>query len=576
MSSLAESLSILMLVCAVPIAGLAGYAYRYRTNLGVRGFLLCLVGLGGWSVMIAVVTWPTYILPVHIEATFRHLFHALVFLGWPLLVWEYRTRTRLSLRRPVLAALLVIPVVTVLLTATNPWHHLVLAAETPTNPAGLAELVFGPWYLVHMALGITLVMIPAGMLLSDLRTAHGTHRKQLLFLLAGWLLGVTGALHFFALQHIEAIPVFVNLTPLMFIGTAGLWGAALFRYQLFNMLPVSRRTAIETMPDPVLSVDSNGIVVDANPAAQQLFESSGMVGEQTLAEFCEPYPEIYSLHELGTDHTAEVSLETPSGTRHFSVDIRPIRQGGTVTGSLLVLREVTQLREHEQELELIKQVLSRVFRHNMRNRLNVMNGHLTVVADGLENGDLEPHTETISETIDRLMSHSDKAVDMQAVIDTEANSAVPLCDVVRQELQTLQASYSAIEISTDCEEVSARCHPDIEKAIRELLENAVLHADTELDAFTLRVTVSHRETMCQIVIEDNGPGVPIHEIEALNAGEETDLKHGSGVGLWLVRLIVEKSGGTLTIDTDTDLGGTRAELTLPVATEHTVDAPPAA
>jgi len=576
MSSLAESLSIFMLICAVPIAGLAGYAYQYRDNLGVRGFLLCLIGMGGWSVVVAIVIWPTQLIPVYVESTFRFIFHTLVFFGWPLLVWEYRNRTKLSLSRPVLAALLVIPTVTVILTATNPWHHLILAADTPTNPAGFGEYVFGPWYLVHMAMAVTLVIIPAGMLLSDLRTAHGTHRKQLLFLLAGCVVGVAGALHYLVFQLIEAIPPFVNLTPLLFIGTAGLWGTALFRYQLFNMLPVSRRTAVETMPDPVLSVDSNGIVVDANPAAQQLFETSGMVGEQTLAEFCEAYPKIYSLHELGADHTAEVSLETPSGTRHFSVYIRPIRQGGTVTGSLLVLREVTQLRAHEQELELIKQVLSRVFRHNMRNRLNVMNGHLTVIADELENGELDTHTETISETIDRLMSHSDKAVDMQAVIDTEANSAVPLCDVVRQELQTLQAAHPAIEIVTDCEEVSARCHPDIEKAIRELLENAVFHADDDLDAFHLRLTVSRRETTCRVVIEDNGPGVPVHEIEALNAGEETDLKHGSGVGLWLVRLIVEKSGGTLTIDTDTDLGGTRAELTLPVATEHTVDAPPAA
>jgi len=59
MSNLAQSLSIFMLICAVPIVGLAGYGFRYRDNLGVRGFLLCLIGMGGWSVLIALVTWDT-------------------------------------------------------------------------------------------------------------------------------------------------------------------------------------------------------------------------------------------------------------------------------------------------------------------------------------------------------------------------------------------------------------------------------------------------------------------------------------------------------------------------------------
>jgi len=575
MSSVAQSLSVLMVICAVAVAGLAGYAFQNRDKLGVRGLFFCLIGMAGWSFQIAIVTWPAQLMSVHIESAVRFFFHTAVFFGWALLVWEYRTRTRLAVRWPVFVALLFIPAVTVILTATNPWHHLVLAAETPTNPAGLGELVFGPWYLVHMAFAVTFVLFPAGMLLADLRAAHGTHRKQLLFLLGGWVVGVTGALHFFVFQHIEVIPIYVNLTPLMFIATAGLWGTALFRYQLFNMLPVSRRIAIETMPDPVLSVDSNDIVVDANPAAQELFDSGEMVGEKTLVSFCAEYPEIYSLHELGTNHTAEVSLETPVGPRHFSVYIRPIRQGGSVTGSLIVLREITQLREREQELELVKQVLSRVFRHNMRNRLNVMNGHLTVIAEELADDEFTEQTETIFENIDQLQSHSDKAVDMQAAIDTEADSSVALETVVRDELITLQSTHPCIGITADFTEIEVKCHPDIRKAIRELLENALLHTDVDLETVRLRVTVYQRNEMGCVRIEDNGPGIPSHETEALNAGKETDLKHGSGVGLWLVRLLVEKSGGTLTIDRDTDLGGTRVELSIPIVADRQTDTRPA-
>lgn len=567
MSSIEQSLAFFLLVCTVPIVGFAGYAYRNRGKPGVRGLLLCLIGMAGWSAQIAVITWPTQLLPVHLSTLVRYLFQLLVVFGWPLLVWEYSNRKRLSLRPSQIVALLVVPVLTVGLTATNPWHYLVLTAETPSNPAGIRELVFGPWYLVYMGFAVTMVMLPIGMLVSDLRTAHGTYRKQILLLLAGWFLGFPGALFNLLFRDFPTVPPYVDLTPLTFILTAGLWGTALFRYNLFSMLPVSRRTAVETMPDPVVSVDSNGIVVDANPAAQQLFGTAaadGGVAGTSLTEFCGTYPAVCSLYESGEAQTTEISLDTDAGTRHFSVYVEPIRQGGSTTGSLLVLREVTTLREREQELDLLKQVLSRVFRHNIRNRLNVIEGHTRALASATDD-EREDHIETILDTVDQLLSHSDKAVSMRKAIDTEASDTpLSISTLVRQQTAALHETHPEITVTVDCpDEITAQCHPAIEKAVAELLENAVKHSERPLDAFQIRVTVSRRDGMVVLGIEDNGPSIAAHEIEALNAGRETELKHGSGVGLWLVRLLADKSGGDLTIDDGMDLGGTRVELTLP-------------
>jgi PAS domain S-box-containing protein len=566
MSSVAQLLSFFILICTVPIAGLAAYAFQNRQEPGVRGFLFCLVGMVGWSVQIALITWPTQIIPVHVNTTIRYVFQILVVFGWPLLVWEYSNQKRFSLKRSRVAALLVIPVLTILLTATTPWHHLVLAAETPPNPAGISEFALGPWYLVYMGFAVTLVILPVGILASDLRIAHGNHRKQLLLLLIGWFVGFPGALHIFLFRAIEPIPLYVDLTPLAFVLTAGLWGMALFRYHLFSMVPVSRRTAVETMPDPVISVDSNQIVVDANPKAQQLFSSTGNVGGTTLETFCELHPQILSLYEESEAHTTEVTLSTDTGPRHFSAHIRPIEQGGSVTGSLIVLREITQLREHEQELDLLKQVLSRVFRHNMRNRLNVIEGHTQALAEQADGSHGDKHATTIFKNVDQLLAHSEKAVDMQKIIDAAAtDTTVALGAVARRQVTSFQKSHPEIEIIVDCSDgIGVRCHPDIDKAVQELLENAIHHYDGPTEECTLRVTVSRRDQLGFVCIEDNGSGIAPHEVDALNAGRETDLQHGSGVGLWVVRLLVEKSGGTLTIDDQTELGGTRVELALPI------------
>lgn len=68
----------------------------------------------------------------------------------------------------------------------------------------------------------------------------------------------------------------------------------------------------------------------------------------------------------------------------------------------------------------------------------------------------------------------------------------------------------------------------------------------------------------RVVIVDNGPGLPDSEREVLEAGEETPLTHGSGIGLWLVYWTVTYAGGEVTIE-DRSPRGTRVTVTLPCA-----------
>lgn len=55
--------------------------------------------------------------------------------------------------------------------------------------------------------------------------------------------------------------------------------------------------------------------------------------------------------------------------------------------------------------------------------------------------------------------------------------------------------------------------------------------------------------------EDTGSGIPSEEIEVINGERETGLSHASGVGLWLMRWIIEKSDGEIDLK-NTDQGGT--------------------
>lgn len=570
MSTAAQSMSILMLVCATPMLGLAAYGYQNLEKPGARGFVFCQIGAIVWSIQLALLAWPGQLLPVHLNTGIRQLGQFGVAFGWLLLVWEYSKRERVAVSRSLVAILLVIPAVTFVLSVTNPAHHLVLAADMPSDPVGISQFETGPWYFVAVAFAVAVAVPPVGILIDELLSAHGAHRNQLLLLLAGWLIGFPGALQTYLFRNFEAIPAYVDLTPLAFSVSATLWGLALFRYHLFGLVPVSRQTTVETMADPVIAIDANRTVVDANPAACRLFDvDSEAVAGLSLSSFCQGYPELVSMVEPGESHSEDITLEG-AGPRHFSLDVCPIEQGGSTFGSVLVFREVTQLRERERELDLLKQIHSRVLRHNIRNQLTVLKGQTVAIADR-DDGSFDKQTARIREAADTLLAYSEKATDLRDIIDSDAETATgTLTGATREELSRLREEHPGVEVESRIDEaVYVRAHPDIHRAIRELLHNAVAH--NHGDSSRLRVTVTKTGDRGVLTVEDNGPGISTTEIETLEAGEETALQHTSGIGLWMVRLLVDKSGGTLSFDHDTEVGGTRVEIRLP-ATDHSTRA----
>jgi signal transduction histidine kinase len=59
-------------------------------------------------------------------------------------------------------------------------------------------------------------------------------------------------------------------------------------------------------------------------------------------------------------------------------------------------------------------------------------------------------------------------------------------------------------------------------------------------------------------VSDRGPTIPAEEVAVLDAGHETPLAHGSGIGLWLVKWVADHSGATLTFERAEE--GTTVEL----------------
>jgi len=137
---------------------------------------------------------------------------------------------------------------------------------------------------------------------------------------------------------------------------------ALFRYRLFNLLPVARRVIVESLRDPVLVIDTEGFLVDYNRAMGTLagVRKGRLRGAEAAALFSAwpPAARTAALEILKTGSgECRISLGTGSDIRHFMLDCTTLNKGqsgleaeGSVLGKVAVLRDITGIVEVERSL----------------------------------------------------------------------------------------------------------------------------------------------------------------------------------------------------------------------------------
>lgn len=220
-------------------------------------------------------------------------------------------------------------------------------------------------------------------------------------------------------------------------------------------------------------------------------------------------------------------------------------ESGAYAGSVGVLREIRERKRHEQDLELLKQVLTRVFRHNIRNELMVTKTHAEVLADRID-PELHTHTKEIQQSADRLLDYSEKARFIKEVIETQERYEFDITSAVEEVVEPARERNPAASITLELPAgVSVQAHPHIDKALEELVGNAIEHAP-DADA-QLQIWIDREGASETLFIEDESGGLAEEEIRVLRSGSEDTLEHGSGVGLWLVRWLVDYSGAELIV-----------------------------
>jgi len=249
--------------------------------------------------------------------------------------------------------------------------------------------------------------------------------------------------------------------------------------------------------------------------------------------------EDFERGEFGREYWIEFRVRRPNG------EVRWIYSTGTAVelpdgevGFVASATDITERKRHEQRLE----VFNRVLRHNLRNQLDVIRSHAEALADRTD----DDHADTILATTDSLARTGNRAREIDRLMSRETREeTVDLAAVLRETVSTTEHPAEGVDVTVDAPDTATLVTDGaiLETVLESALENAVTYADS-----SVTVAVEGSPRGWTVTVADDGPGIPTEEVGSLDAGSETDLRHGRGLGLWQLKWGVEKLTGELSFD----------------------------
>jgi signal transduction histidine kinase/HPt (histidine-containing phosphotransfer) domain-containing protein len=474
-------------------------------------------------------------------------------------------------RRPpprwVRLVLAVVPVTAIVLELTNEAHWLlespaVLAAhgaytlrKQAGNQAFWVFLVFSYLYL------LTAMVSYAAAWIAGARTYRRPARLLLLSSLVPWIANI---LYNFVGVRIHEIDV----TPMFFGVTVALWAWAISRNTLLDLVPVARDAVLESLRDPVLVVDARGRVLDATPAAAEVFQAGAPIAiGKALGELLAPWPSLLQSAEARTPHEEWV------GDRCLS--LRPSKlEGGE--GFTLLFADVTDKRRLAEAQESARQAAERAagarsaflarMSHEVRTPLHGILAGAELLTKVTSEPAAQRYAQAIVSSSRGLLTLVNDILDFERLaaghIDVVATAFSPR-RVVEEvfELFHQMATSRGLSFEVERAELGADLWllgdaARLRQVVSNLLSNAIKF--TEVGGITLHVSAQEASEanakVLVIVVSDSGIGMTAEEASRAHEpfvqvdGSVTRRRDGSGLGLTIATQLTEAMGGTLTID----------------------------
>jgi signal transduction histidine kinase len=404
---------------------------------------------------------------------------------------------------------------------------------------------------------------------------------------AGALAGIAATgLYFVAAETVglpdDAATLALRIAPLVAVGVAAGFSSRRISSDALELQKTSAVQAalLDSTMDGICLTDASGRLLFANAPLQRISVELGLppygsVTDRllTLADrTTEPARFRERMHEIARDHTAsEDEFELTETGRVFQGGTAPVKRGdGVLVGRIWTLREVTA----DRHLERLRDAFVAAVSHELRTPLTSISGFLELLAD--EEHELGPTGRRYVDVIRRGNTRLQRIVeDLLLVAEVEAErlelhpGPTDLAELATAAVEAARPAAAAgeIELTLDVEgavplEADAT---RLGQVLEQLISNAIKFTPA---GGSVMVSATAAEGSPRVEVTDTGIGVPHDELGQIfsrfyRASTATRREiPGTGLGLVIVRAIVEAHGGTVSLRS-TEGEGTRVIVTLP-------------
>lgn len=335
--------------------------------------------------------------------------------------------------------------------------------------------------------------------------------------------------------------------------------------------------------DAIVGLDDEDRISTWSPGAQRMFGyRTSDILDKSLEDLLEN-PEILnhirsSLNEKGSAVFYGSDWKTKTGsiiTADASLT-KLLDDKGIHIGSTLILRDTTEIKrlaakvKSMEQLQAMTKVTASVA-HEIRTPLGVMaltgdilSDRLDEVCDKLDESNREEIRTELQELVGDMQREVDRLneiVDHYLVLSrirrpnmSRMNLKAYLLDVVEEISKRCGDKQIEIRLDSEQDELNVNIDPDhIRRVLLNLFENARYAIK---DTGQIRIHTLQEDGVVRIDFQDSGMGIPQEMQEKLFAAFVTNKQGGTGLGLYLVREIIDAHGGSVSIQSEVGKGTT--------------------
>lgn len=345
---------------------------------------------------------------------------------------------------------------------------------------------------------------------------------------------------------------------------------------------VSFRSVFHRLPDPTFLLDERGRVLDVNIAAEKaLARSRNQLLGCTLTEIGASSAIVRRFDEVlqqvlldGVARETVVTLETPRGTFFWEVRFIPDGGGEELPSVLGVFRDITAETRQQNDLVGRNNELAQLgdsLCHDLRSPIATIRSFadfLLADLNGHDHGQVAADLAMIQSAVDKMTELITAIARRTRRNEPRTDAAqVSLSDVVNDALTLLAGCIAARRAVVDVPSEPWMLHGDrgsFVEIFENLIENAVKFT-THGERPRVTITVEEWRGSPTLCVRDEGIGMESSELDRVLVPDKNpnSASEGTGIGLSLVKALVERHGGHVWLESAGRGRGTTVRIALP-------------